>query len=289
MGRTKTVDRRRVIITGVGYKESAPARKLDDIFASKRVKPNIGASVALSAAIAGNAVVLIARTAAKLERVKAAIAARLPKAVIACEPTDVLDPRAVLKLVGNIPHDLEIDLVQCAGVSAGSFRTEGDNVFFPIEETSLEMPSIEFESVVRSLLVLVQSFLPRLKSQKRSTLVVVASMSGIRAFPFGFSHCAAKGGLHQAIRSLSLELSRFGVRVCEVNPGIVDTGLYDSPEVDTVVRRISRSFDYDYAQGKLPAMEALAVADAVVLCLQSKSHILSINMVADGQFPHHGA
>lgn len=289
MGRTETVDRRRVIITGVGYKESAAARNVDDIFASKHVKPNIGASVALSAAIAGNAVVLVARTAAKLERIKSAIAARLPKAVITCEPTDVLDPEAVLKLVDSIPGDLEIDLVQSAGLGAGSFKTEGDNVFFPVEETSLEMPLLEFESVVRSLLVLVQSFLPRLKRQKRSNLVVVASMSGIRAFPFGFSHCAAKGGLHQAIRSLSLELSRFGVRVCEVNPGIVNTGLYDSPAVDTVVRRISRSFDYDYAQGKLPAMEAPAVADAVMLCLQSKSHILSINMVADGQFPHHGA
>lgn len=288
MGGTKTTGRRRVVITGVGYKEFRSTGKLDDVFASKHIKPNIGASIALSAAAAGYAVVLVARTAEKLKRVKAAIAMRLPQAEIAFEPTDVLDPRAVVKLVRKIPNDLQIDLVQCAGASAGSFKARSDNLFFPIEETSLEMPSIEFESVVRSLLVLVQSFLPRLRAQKRSRLVVVTSMSGIRAFPFGFSHCAGKAGLHQAVRSLALELNLYGIRVCEVAPGIVDTGLYDSGEVDAIVRRISRTFDYKYPRGKLPKMEVGAVADAVMLCLQSDSHILSINMAADGQFPHHG-
>ena len=288
MRRTKPRARRRVVITGVGYKELSVASKSDDVFDSKHIKPNIGASIALSAATRGFSVVLVARTLPKLERVKAAIAARCPEADVAFESTDVLEPQAVLRLARSIPDDLPIDLVQCAGASAGSFNAPGDNLFFSVEETSLEMPSLEFDSVVRSLLVLVQSFLPRLKAQKQSRLVVVTSMSGIRAFPFGFSHCAGKAGLHQAVRSLSLELNRYGIRVCEVAPGIVDTGLYDSAEVDDTVRRISRTFDYKYAKGKLPRMQAAAVAEAVMLCLQSESHILSINMVADGQFPHHG-
>lgn len=279
---------RQLLITGVGFKEIGATASQIDIFADSTIKPNMGACVALSAAHAGYQLNLVARTSAKLERVRASILLRVPTARINCCPADGLDPASVESLVRCISDQPEMDIVQCAGASAGSFNTAGDNLFFPIEETPLHMPTLEFESVVKSLLILVQKFLPRLRTQKRARLVIVNSMSGLRAFPMGFSHCAGKGGLHQAIRSLALELNPMGIRVSEIAPGIVDTGLYDSKEVDSIVHKISETFDYQYPPGKLPEMTPHAVAEAVTLCLTSDSHILSIAMVSDGQFPHHG-
>ena len=276
---------RQLLVTGVGYKELKPVGTNTDVFNTPNVKPNMGACVALHAAQAGYQLNLVARTEAKLEHVRDSILRQVPTAVVNCRPTDALDPNGVQILVQNISNQSEIDIVQCAGASAGSFHTQGDNLFFPIEQTPLDMPMQEFESVVKSLLILVKAFLPRLKSQKNSRLVVVTSMSGSRPFPMGFSHCAGKGGLHQAVRSLALELNPMGIRVCEVQPGIVDTGLYDSSEVDSVVHKISETFGYHYPERVLPKMTPHAVADAVLLCLSSDAHILSVSMVSDGQFP----
>ena len=114
-------------------------------------------------------------------------------------------------------------------------------------------------------------------------------MSGIRAVPFGFAHVSAKGGLRQAVRSLTLELNPLGIQVSEVLPGIVHTGMYDPLAVDEAIRRMGHSFGYAYVPGKLPQMKPTAVSEAVILCLSCDAHILSIPMVATGQFPHHGA
>jgi NAD(P)-dependent dehydrogenase (short-subunit alcohol dehydrogenase family) len=260
-----------------------------DVFGSPSIKPNIGACIALKAAQAGYIVSIAARTEAKLFQVRDSILKRLPEANITHHKLDLAEPERVRKLAEELPSEAEVDLVQCAGSSAGSFTVKDDNLFFKVEDTPLDLPSVEFDAAVKSLLILVQSFLPRLRKQRSSRIVVLTSMSGIRAIPYGFSHCAAKAGVHQAVRSLSLELNPFGIRVCEVAPGIMDTGYYDTPSVDCAVRSMGPTFGYHYGPGELPKADPMAAAEAAVLCLTSNAHILSVNLVADGQFPHHAS
>ena len=112
-------------------------------------------------------------------------------------------------------------------------------------------------------------------------------MSSIRPYPLGFSHSSAKAGLHNAVRSLSLELTPQNIFFSEINPGMVDTGGYDSEEVKDSIRIISKSFGYEYDE--LPLMPPESVAEAVMLCLESKAHILNIDLVSQGQIPHLGA
>ena len=112
-------------------------------------------------------------------------------------------------------------------------------------------------------------------------------MSGIRPFPYGFSHSAAKGGLHNAVRSLCLELNKKNIRIAEVNPGIVDTGFYDNKEIKKAIIKICKTFGYDLQE--IPKMPPSSVAKAVKLCLTEEAHFLSINMVALGQIPNLGA
>jgi short-subunit dehydrogenase len=142
---------------------------------------------------------------------------------------------------------------------------------------------------------MVQNFEPIFQRGEETRIVVVTSMSGIRPYMYGYSHASAKAGIHHAVRSLTLELSyRYkSVYITEILPGIVDTGLYDSEEVIKSVREIGKTFGFfgenEYNQGNFPLMPPSAVAEAIVLALQSGAHILSINIVAHGQFVNIGA
>lgn len=282
---------RHLVVTGVGYRDSRrqQAEVGLSVFSSDRIKPNIGAAVALKAAEAGYSLTLVSRTHSKLEAVRLSILERLPDASISVFETDLLDPASQRRLVDALPVEQEVDVVHSAGLSASAYTLPGDNPYLDIDKTPVELPLLEFEAVARSLLITVQAFLPRWRTQHIARLVVVSSMSGIRAVPFGFSHSSAKAALHHAVRSLCLELNPLGVRVSEVLPGIVNTGMYDSESVDYAIRKIGKSFGYSYEAGNLPQMSPIDVAETVVLCLRSNAHILSVAMVAEGQFPNHGA
>lgn len=280
---------RRVLILGVGYRASPDTVLETNIYETSGIKPNLGAASALQIARAGYHVVLAAKTARKLERVRESILHYIPQADILTHPVDILNRESVTNLCRSMPDDLEIDLVQSAGLSAGGYILPDDNPYLPVQDIPPDLPTIEFDVVVRGLLNVVQAFLPKWRAQSETRFVVIASMSGIRAYPLGYAHASAKAGLHHAVRSLTLEVTKHRIYVSEVNPGIADTGLYDPPAVRAAVTNIGLEFGYDYRGSELPQMPPIAIADAVVLCLTSPAHILSIDAVAQGQFPHHGA
>ena len=280
---------RRLVITGVGFRPSETDSANANVYTSAGCKPNIGAATALAGARAGYSVVAVARTREKLERVRKSIEELEPTTEMRSHAIDILNAESVRQFVDDLPRDREIDVVHCAGLSAGSYALPGDNPYLSVDRTPPELALVEFEAVVKTLLNTVQAFLPLWRQQAHARLIVVSSMSGIRAFPFGFSHSSAKGGLHQAVRSLTLELAPLGIYVTEILPGMVNTGLYDSLSVAASVRKIGQTFGYTYESGPLPQMSSAAVADAIILCLSSDAHVLSISMVSQGQFPHMGA
>lgn len=280
---------RLVVITGVGFREAAPVASSCNIFTSLECKPNIGAAVALACVRAGFSVVAVARTKEKLERVCRSVNELEPTASIQFHAADILNAEDIRQFAADLPQYQQIDVVHCAGLSAGSYSLPDDNPYLSAARTPPELAVLEFEAVVKSLLILVQAFLPSWRRQEYARLVVVSSMSGIRAFPLGFSHASAKGGLHLAVRSLALELAPLRIYVSEIQPGMVNTGLYDSPAVADSVRKIGRTFGYEYGPEPLPQMSSVSVANAVTLCLSSDAHVLSVAMVSRGQFPHLGS
>lgn len=279
---------RHLLITGVGYKIISDDDRGIDVFHSPSIKPNIGAAVALRAAEAGYPLTIVARTSEKLERIRDSIILNVATTDIDVCTADILDRSSIKELAAQIPTQKELDFVQCAGLTAGSYQLKDDNPYLPVEEIHEELPTLEFDTVVRGLLNVVQIFLPRWREQEQTRLVVVGSMSGIRSYPLGFAHCSAKAGLHAAVECLSIELAPERIFVSEVKPGIVDTGLYDSEAVRQSVITVGRYFGYDYTSG-IPQMPPSAVADTVILSLTSEAPGLSINMVAEGQFPHENA
>lgn len=291
-----------VIVTGAGYKEAkrvfhgGETCELIEINGAK-YKINVGAAAAKAIAQAGAKICMVSRTKEKLHNLKKYICNETGCSrdnILYCA-TDLLDEQSVKDFVSLLEKRRPIWIVHSIGLGAQAYRIKDDNPYLPVTQTPPELPTKEFETVVKSLLLLTQNLIPIFKEQKETRMVVVSSMSGIRPYMYGYSHASAKAGIHHAVRSLALELNYFYecVYVTEILPGIVDTGLYDSEEVIKSVGDIGETFgfygDKRYSEENFPLTPPSAVADAIVLALQSNAHILSINMVALGQFPNMGA
>lgn len=79
-------------------------------------------------------------------------------------------------------------------------------------------------------------FLPSLLAG-RASVVNVASIAGLRGWPYMAAYSAAKGGVVALSRSLAVEYGKLGLRVNCVCPGAIDTplaaGLVRPPDVDS--------------------------------------------------------
>lgn len=279
-----------IIVTGVGFKISKkPLKKIKDIFHDDLIKPNIGASIAKVLVENNYNLLILSRSEKKLKMVRNSLEKINTKVDINYMCVDLLKKEEIKKIEPVLKNFRNVGLVHSVGLSAGSYRVKNDNPYLHVDKVPEDLPVKEFEVVVKSLLLLVKFLLPRLKKQKESHIIVVSSMSGIRAFPLGFSHASAKAGLHFATRSLSLELAKFNIFVSEVQPGIVNTGLYDNPVVHKAVEEIAVAFGHNYEGIALPQMPPGSIGEAVLLCLENESHVLSVSMVSKGQWPHLGA
>jgi NAD(P)-dependent dehydrogenase (short-subunit alcohol dehydrogenase family) len=278
---------RTAVVTGVGYRGGGPVT--DPLATDKSVKLNIGCATAARLAERGARVLLIGRSLDKVKRIGASLDARWPGAVIGADACDATDKGNIDAVLG--PHRLEgpVLLVQNVGLSSGFYSMPNDNPYDLIGDVTIERALEETRVPLAAFLAGLHSFLPIWRGAGGGRFVVVNSMSAIRAYARGGSHATAKGALHQAIRSAALELYKEGIYLTEINPGIVDTGLYDNPIVSDAVRDIALSCGQDLCGQPLPMMSPYDVADAIVLALESAAHILQINLVAEGQFPQLGA
>lgn len=290
-----------IIIAGAGYK------KVNRIFHNGKTseiiqingidyKINTGAATAKKLAEMGAKICMVSTSEDKLSYLKDYICKETK-----CNPNnifyravDLVNESSVKEFISSLDEKLPIWLVYSIGLGAQAYALNGDNPYLPYTKISPDIVIKEFEVPVKSLLLFFQNLEPIFQRQEETRIVVVTSMSGVRPYMYGFSHASAKAGIHNAVRSLTLELScRYkSVYVTEILPGIVDTGMYDSDEVIKSVHDIGETFGFfgekEYNDENFPLMPPSSVAEAIVLALKSDAHILSINMVAHNQFTNVG-
>ena len=112
-------------------------------------------------------------------------------------------------------------LVNAAGIIA----------FGTIEDTSLEVWQKMFDINVVSVFHLMQLALPHIIPRK-GNIVSVSSVNGIRSFPGVLAYNSSKSALDQLTRCSALELASKGIRVNNVNPGVVVTELQRQAGLD---------------------------------------------------------
>lgn len=131
-------------------------------------------------------------------------------------PLDVRDAVAVDALVGGLGPDWrEIDvLVNNAGLSRG---------LDPLHRGSRSDWDEMIDTNVKGLLHVDRAVVPGMVERGRGTVIHIGSIAGRQVYPAGNVYCATKHAVRALTDGLRLDLVGTGVRVCSIDPGLVDT------------------------------------------------------------------
>ena len=144
----------------------------------------------------------------------AAAAAKLPLHVIAVDVTSSASVDAAFAAVAE--HGPVDVLVNNAGIAGAS----------PLELTPLDEHRQMFETNYFGAIRCIQAVLPAMRERRRGTIVNITSVAGLWATPNQIAYSASKWALECAGEALAHEVRRFGIRVVNVEPGVVMTNIF---------------------------------------------------------------
>jgi NADP-dependent 3-hydroxy acid dehydrogenase YdfG len=125
---------------------------------------------------------------------------------------DVTDPVSVEEFAAAVP-ECQV-LVNCAGGALGLDRVEQ-----AVEDEWRHMYEVNVVGVVR----MTKALLPAIEASGDGTIIMVGSIAGYEPYSGGGGYNAAKFALRATTKALRLELLGRPIRVCEIDPGLVET------------------------------------------------------------------
>lgn len=191
----------------------------------------IGAAVAVRLAADGASVALLARRRDRLEKVAAQITESGGTALVV--PADVSSPEAVAAAAAVVQEEYgDIDLLVN---NAGLMRV------VPFADGPLDDWRRTVDVNLTGVVNVTHAFLPALKraaATRTTDLINVSSRAGAQVNPGMAVYGASKAAVSHLTRSLRAELSAEGIRVTDLEPGMIDgTELADTftPEFRALV------------------------------------------------------
>lgn len=165
----------------------------------------IGEATARRLASDGFEVVIGARRVERLERIASDIGAR-------AVPLDVTDDASVAAFAAEVPRCRV--LVNNAGGALG---------LDPVAGADLDAWRWMYEANVLGTVRVTQTLLPALRESGDGLVVVIGSIAGLEPYEGGAGYNAAKHAVRAVRTVLRYELMGEPVRVCEIDPGMVET------------------------------------------------------------------
>jgi NAD(P)-dependent dehydrogenase (short-subunit alcohol dehydrogenase family) len=177
----------------------------------------IGFATSLHLARHGYRVFAGMRNVAKADPLRAAAAdASLPIEIV---PLDVASTQSVTRAFATVSAHGPVDvLVNNAGIGGAT----------PLELTPEDEHRRMFETNYFGAIRCIQAVLPAMRERRRGTIVNVTSATGLVATPNQIAYSASKWALECAGEALAHEVRRFGLRVVNVEPGVVMTSIFDN-------------------------------------------------------------
>ena len=234
-----------------------------------------GASAGFGAAIVrrgvrdGHRVIAAARRGDRL----AALRAELGDAVLAF-PLDVTDPRAVAALPGSLPEGWrEVDvLVNNAGLALG---------LDPAQTSLLSDWDTMVATNVTGLLHMTRALLPGMVERDSGHVVNLGSVAGSYPYPGGHVYGASKAFVKQFTLNLKADLLGTGVRVTDIEPGLVGGSEFSVVRFGGDAERAAKNY-----AGTAPLTpDDIAEAVAWALALPPHVNINRIEMMPTCQAP----
>ena len=132
------------------------------------------------------------------------------------EQLDVRDAEAVERVVQGLPEEwqaVEV-LVNNAGLSRG---------MEPLHKGLLDDWNEMIDTNIKGLLYVNRVVVPLMVKRGRGTVVHIGSIAGHEVYPGGNVYCGTKHAVRGITGALRLDLLGTGVRVCSIDPGMVET------------------------------------------------------------------
>ena len=218
----------------------------------------IGYACAETFARAGAKLIITARRKDRID----ALASRLKKEFgtdVLTLRLDVRDQPAVEKAFTSLPEPWDkVDvLVNNAGLSRGLDK---------LHEGKLLDWEEMIDTNVKGLLYVSRAVIPGMVERQSGTIVNIGSIAGHDVYPGGNVYCATKHAVDAITRGLRMDLVDTPIRVCTVDPGLVETEF-------SLVRfrgdegRAAKVYD------NIKVLEPSDVAEAVLFCATRPAHV----------------
>jgi serine 3-dehydrogenase len=172
---------------------------------------------------------------------------------------DVRQQPAVEKAVQALPQswqDIEI-LVNNAGLSRGLDK---------LHEGKLQDWEEMIDTNVKGLLYVSRAVIPGMVARKRGMIINIGSIAGHEVYPGGNVYCATKFAVDALTRGLRHDLVDTPLRVCTVDPGLVETEF-------SIVRFRGNEERAKTVYQNLAALTGEDVAEAVLFCATRPPHV----------------
>jgi len=173
----------------------------------------IGKAIAIEFAKQGINLILCGRRQERLESLKNTLGAHTK---VHSLNFDVRDKTEVFKAIETLPESFKsIDiLINNAGNAHG---------LDPIQTGNLDDWDAMIDINVKGLLYVSKAIIPQMTLRQSGHIINIGSLAGKEVYPKGNVYCASKHAVDAVTQGMRMDLNPFGIKVCAVNPGLVET------------------------------------------------------------------
>lgn len=209
----------------------------------------IGAEIARRFAAQGDRITVMSRTREEVEK----IADEVKGYGVRCDVGEPASVEAAFMAAG--PVDV---LINCAGVARSS----------PVLKTDVRVWEEHLKVNLTGAFLCSLKVLPGMANRGKGRIINVASVAGIKGYPYLAAYCASKHGLVGLTRALAAEYADKGVTVNAVCPGYVEGSLVNGA-IANIVDKTGRSADEVRAEleNRNPQGRFLEVSEVAATCL----------------------
>ncbi|HTY36238.1 MAG TPA: SDR family oxidoreductase [Bacteroidota bacterium] len=224
----------------------------------------IGLACAEAFARQGARLVLAARRKERLEKLAIGLKSSYSTESFIIQ-LDVRHQPSVENAIRSLPpawQDIEV-LVNNAGLSRGL-----DKLF----EGKLDDWEEMLDTNVKGLLYVSRAVVPGMVARGKGTIVNLGSIAGHEVYPGGNVYCASKHAVDALTKGLRMDLVDTPIRVCTVDPGLVETEF-------SMIRFRGNEQRAKAVYQNLTPLTPADVADAVLYCASAPAHVQIAEMI----------
>ena len=151
--------------------------------------------------------------------------------------------------------------------------------YMPAKHINLDSLNKTLNVNFKSQIVLYQQLHINKRINKGASLVFISSVSSLSGVAGTLAYSASKAAITSSVRVLASELAKLRIRVNSISPGLVETPLLETTNLD------QNPLDLDKIKYPLGTGEAIDIANASIFLLSDASRwITGIDLVVDGGY-----